>query len=71
MLQRNKGDTIITDSWIKIPSIEVIDFKKSLINLLQLVELEKCDRAQQSDIKNIFKLLDYFSENQNPKSNHE
>ena len=68
---RNKGDTTIQEFWIKIPPVEVIEFKKSLINLLQIVKLENCDRAQQTDIKNIFKLLDYFSESQNSKSDHE
>ena len=62
MLERNKGDTQDLEKSVLIPKNETCQFQESLIRIMDYVKLEDCNKVQQADIKNIFKLLEYFSE---------
>ncbi|MDG1277538.1 MAG: hypothetical protein P8O16_09680 [Algoriphagus sp.] len=64
MIYRNKGDTQDLDKSVLIPKNEASQFKDSLLRTLELVELENSNQVQQEDIKNIYKLLAYFTENE-------
>lgn len=61
MLQRNKGDTQDLENSVLIPKDEASHFKESILRVLEKLELENCNKVQQADIKNIYKLLEYFS----------
>ena len=61
MIYRNKGDTQDLEKSVLIPKNEASHFRESILRILIKVELEKSDKVQQSDIKNIYKLLEYFS----------
>ena len=62
MIQRNKGDTKELGLQLSLDALEVAKFRNALIRLLERVEVQNSDQEQQEDIKDIFKLLDYFSE---------
>ncbi|WP_339880596.1 hypothetical protein [uncultured Algoriphagus sp.] len=61
MLERNKGDTQDLEKSVLIPKDEASHFKESILRVLEKLELENCNKVQQTDIKNIYKLLEYFS----------
>lgn len=61
MLQRNKGDTQDLEKSVLIPKSETSQFQESILRILEKLELENCNKVQQADIKNIYKLLEYFS----------
>ncbi|WP_425639455.1 hypothetical protein ACPUEN_07395 [Algoriphagus yeomjeoni] len=67
MLERNKGDTQDLEKSVLIPKNEASHFKESILRILERVKLENCDsdthrKVQLDDIKNIYKLLEYFSD---------
>lgn len=61
MIQRNKGDTQDFEKSVLIPFEEVKPLKESLLRVLTTVKLEKSKSVQREDVKNIYKLLEYFS----------
>ena len=61
MIQRNKGDTQDLEKSVLIPKDEASHFKESILRVLEKLELDNCNKVQQADIKNIYKLLEYFS----------
>lgn len=63
MVQRNKGDTQDFEKSVLIPFEEVKPLKESLLRVLTTVKLEKSKSVQREDVKNIYKLLEYFSIN--------
>jgi len=65
MIERNKGDTKELGLKMSLDANEVSKFRKALIRILERVEVQDSNQAQQEDIKEIFKLLDYFSESNN------
>lgn len=65
MIERNKGDTKELGLQMSLDANEVSKFRKALIRILERVEVQDSNQAQQEDIKEIFKLLDYFSESKN------
>jgi len=60
MLERNKGDTQDLDDTILIPKEQASQFSNSLLRILESIDLEKCNRVQREDVKNIYRLLTYF-----------
>jgi len=61
-VQRNKGDTQDLEKSVLIPKNEASHFKESILRILENLKLENCNKVQQDDIKNIYKLLEYFSD---------
>jgi len=61
MIHRNKGDTQDVERSVLIPFEEVKPFKEALLRVLKTVKLEKCKSVQREDVKQIYKLLEYFS----------
>ena len=59
--ERNKGHTQDFQETILIPGSLVCRLNESLQRLLSIVDLEKSDKVQRDDVKNIYKLLEYFS----------
>lgn len=41
---------------------EVDQFRESIIRVLEMVKLEKCNKVQLGQIKKVYQLLDYFSQ---------
>lgn len=62
MIYRNKGDTEDYENSILIPRNKASQFKESILRILESVELHKSMKVQQSDIKYIYQLLEYFSD---------
>lgn len=62
MIYRNKGDTEDFENSILIPRNKASQFKESILRILESVELHKSMKVQQSDIKHIYQLLEYFSD---------
>lgn len=60
-MERNKGDTKRKAISISIHEDEALQFQKSLIRLLDRIEVQVSDQVQRDDIKVVFKLLEYFS----------
>ncbi|REG77510.1 hypothetical protein [Algoriphagus antarcticus] len=58
--ERNKGDTQDLKDLVLIPKEQVDQFSNSLLRILESIDLEKCDRVQREDVKNIYRLLTYF-----------
>ncbi|PZX59355.1 hypothetical protein LV84_01386 [Algoriphagus ratkowskyi] len=58
--ERNKGDTQDLEDSILIPKEQVDQFSNSLVRILDMIDLENCDRVQREDIKNVYRLLTYF-----------
>ena len=67
MIERNKGDTEELGLRINLDVNQASRFKNALIRILDKVEIQTGDQVQQEDIKEIFRLLDYFSERKNSK----
>lgn len=67
MIERNKGDTKELGLQLRLNANEVGKFRTALIRILERVEVQSSDQAQQEDIKEIFKLLDYFSDKNDSK----
>ncbi|RIW13103.1 hypothetical protein D0X99_16970 [Algoriphagus lacus] len=67
MIERNKGDTEELGPRINLDANQASRFKNALIRILEKVEIQSGDQVQQEDIKEIFRLLDYFSETKNSK----
>ena len=61
MLERNKGDTQLNGLSLRIDKEEASRFRESLIRILDRIEVLESDQVQLKDIKEIFKLLEYFS----------
>lgn len=61
MLERNKGDTKEKVIPIQIKEEEVKRFREALIRILNQIEIQTGDQVQLEDIKEVFKLLEYFS----------
>lgn len=61
MIQRNKGDTQLNGLSLRIDKEEASRFRESLIRILDRIEVLESDQVQLKDIKEIFKLLEYFS----------
>lgn len=62
MINRNKGDTQDLEKSVLIPADEVNQFRESIIRVLELVKLEKCNRVQLGHIKKMYKLLESLAE---------
>ncbi|PZX49956.1 hypothetical protein LV84_04146 [Algoriphagus ratkowskyi] len=62
MVPINKGDTQDLEKSVLIPKNEASHFKESIVRILGNLKLENCSKVQQTDIKNIYKLLEYFSD---------
>ncbi len=60
-MERNKGDTQEKAIPISINEEEALRFRQSLIRLLDRIEVQASDQIQLVDIKEIYKLLEYFS----------
>ena len=58
---RNKGDTQLNGLFLRIDQEEVSKFRDSLIRILDRIEVLESNQVQQEDIKEVFKLLEYFS----------
>ncbi|OOG69920.1 hypothetical protein B0E43_19615 [Algoriphagus sp. A40] len=58
---RNKGDTQFSGLSLQLDQEETSRFRESLIRLLDRIEVQASDQVQLNDIKEIFKLLEYFS----------
>ena len=58
---RNKGDTETNGFSLHLNQEEASRFRESLIRLLDRIEVQESDQVQLEDIKEIFKLLEYFS----------
>ncbi|SHO65371.1 hypothetical protein [Algoriphagus zhangzhouensis] len=63
-MQRNKGHTQELGDLIQIPIQEAGLFKESILGILDLIKVEDCNRVQQEYIKNIYRLLEYFSKSE-------
>tara|TARA_R110002020_G_scaffold409411_4_gene619172 strand:- start:111 stop:308 length:198 start_codon:yes stop_codon:yes gene_type:complete len=61
-IEGNKADTQDLEKSVLIPKNETSQFQESLIRIMDYVKLEDCNKVQQADIKNIYRLLEYFSE---------
>lgn len=64
MVQKNKGHTQELGDLIRIPIQEAGLFKESILGILDLIKVEDCNRVQQEYIKNIYRLLEYFSKSE-------
>jgi hypothetical protein len=60
-MERNKGDTQKKAFSVLISEDEALRIRRSLIRLLDGIEVQESDQVQLEDIKVIFKLLEYFS----------
>lgn len=67
MIQRNKGDTSPIGLQVILQVDQATKYKNALIRILNRISVEDSDQAQQEDIKEIFKLLDYFSDKNDSK----
>lgn len=59
-MERNKGDTPEKAVPIPIEEKDAHRFRQALIRLLERIEVQTSDKAQQEDIKTIFQLLEHF-----------
>ncbi|GAB2493402.1 hypothetical protein GCM10027164_24030 [Algoriphagus taiwanensis] len=62
MIERNKGDTSEFGIQIKLEAHQAIRCRDALIRILSQIPVQESNQVQLSDIKEIFKLLDYISE---------
>jgi sulfur relay (sulfurtransferase) DsrF/TusC family protein len=65
MIQRNKGDTPRIGIQINLEVEQAARYKDALIRILSQIPVQESDQVQLNDIKEVFKLLDYFSESKN------
>lgn len=61
MIERNKGDTQLNGLSLRIDQEEASRFRESLIRILDRIEVLESNQVQLEDIKLVFKLLGYFS----------
>lgn len=61
MIQRNKGDTQLNGLSLQVDQEEASRIRESLIRILDRIEVLESDQVQLYDIKEVFKLLEYFS----------
>ncbi len=62
MIQRNKGHTQKFEMSFRFESSQVSKFKDAIIRILDRVKVQESDQVQLNDVKEIYKLLEYFSE---------
>ena len=58
---RNKGDTQLNGLSLQLDQEEASRIRESLIRILDRIEVLESDQVQLYDIKEVFKLLEYFS----------
>ncbi|WP_297337988.1 hypothetical protein [Algoriphagus sp.] len=62
MIQRNKGDTQRLNVHFSLEANQASKIKEALIRTLDRILVQETDQEQLNDIREIYKLLEYFSE---------
>ena len=62
MIERNKGDTQRLHVQVSLQADQALKIREALIRTLDRIPVQDSDQVQLNDIREIFKLLEYFSE---------